>query len=246
MARIRSIHPTLSTDEAFMAMTITAKAVWPMLWMECDDSGVFEWKPIVLKARLLPADNVDMAAVLSEYESLNTVMKFEVDGREYGVIRNFVRFQRPKDPKSVHPTPPAVLKYAGFNDDGSRPNAGTGRPSTGGKEKVLPKSFVTTSEVQPQMKEEGGSKEEVEEKDAPAPNGAHSEEFDFFARGKSLLGKSSGGLLKNLLKAKNGNIPLARAALETSSTKADPREYLGAIVRSREEGTDLRAKGEAW
>jgi hypothetical protein len=172
MARIRSIHPTLSTDEAFMAMTITAKAVWPMLWMECDDSGVFEWKPIVLKARLLPADNVDMAAVLSEYESLNTVMKFEVDGREYGVIRNFVRFQRPKDPKSVHPTPPAVRKYAGFNDNGSRPNAGTGRPSTGGKEKVLPKSFVTTSEVQPQMKEEGGRREDEGGGSEPKGSGA--------------------------------------------------------------------------
>ncbi len=41
MARIRSIHPGLFTDEAFMALSLLARVVLPGLWTECDDQGVF-------------------------------------------------------------------------------------------------------------------------------------------------------------------------------------------------------------
>ena len=59
-------------------------------------------------------------------------------------------------------------------------------------------------------------------------------EKDYFDRGKALLGKAAGGLLAGVLKAKDGNVALARAALETASTKQDPREYLGAVVRGKD------------
>ena len=67
MARIRSVHPGMASDEIYMSMSITAKAAWPLLWTECDDNGIFEWKPIVLKARIFPADAVDFAAILAEW-----------------------------------------------------------------------------------------------------------------------------------------------------------------------------------
>lgn len=57
------------------------------------------------------------------------------------------------------------------------------------------------------------------------------EEKDFFARGKSVLGERSGGLLAKLLKAQNGKVPLARAVIERASTKQNPTEYVGAVVR---------------
>lgn len=85
-----------------------------------------------------------------------------------------------------------------------------------------------------------------EEKTDAAPDGAHSDEADLFRRGKKLLGKNSGGLITQLLQAKNKNIALARSALELAATKQDPREYLGAIIRGRDSPEDLRAKGEAW
>ena len=68
-----------------------------------------------------------------------------------------------------------------------------------------------------------------------APNGAHSEnetdEASLFRRGKKILGPSAGGLIASLLKAKKGSVPLARAAIEQASTKENPREYIGAIIR---------------
>jgi hypothetical protein len=73
MARIRSIHPGLTSDEAYMSMSMTAKAAWTPLWMQCDDHGIFEWKPIVLKALIFPADNVDFSTVLAELEKLGCV-----------------------------------------------------------------------------------------------------------------------------------------------------------------------------
>jgi hypothetical protein len=62
-------------------------------------------------------------------------------------------------------------------------------------------------------------------------------ERDYFTRGKSLLGKNAGGLLAKLKAAKGGNVALARAALETASTKENPHEYIGAIVRGPREAS---------
>ena len=46
MARIRSVHPGLWTDEAFVSVSMTARLLAIGLWNQCDDQGAFEWKPI--------------------------------------------------------------------------------------------------------------------------------------------------------------------------------------------------------
>jgi uncharacterized protein YdaU (DUF1376 family) len=61
-----------------------------------------------------------------------------------------------------------------------------------------------------------------------------SEETDLFRRGKAILGDNAGGLIKNFIKAKDGSIALARAAIETASTKQDAREYIAACTRGPE------------
>lgn len=154
MARIRSIHPGLATDEAFMAMTPITKAAWPLLWTECDDQGAFEWKPLVLKARVLPADPVDFATILAELESLNSVKRYEVGGKVYGLVRNFGRYQRPKKPANKYPVPSEYRPFAGLTPDGSEP---------------VPNQYGTSGEKSPQMKEEGGSRKEL-----PQPLAQHS------------------------------------------------------------------------
>jgi hypothetical protein len=73
-----------------------------------------------------------------------------------------------------------------------------------------------------------------------------SAEADYFRRLKEICGKTAGGLAKQLLEAKSGNVALARAAAEQASTKQDPREYIGAIIRNRDGVEDLRARGDAW
>lgn len=69
---------------------------------------------------------------------------------------------------------------------------------------------------------------EPEKKDAAdaAPN----LERELFDRGKAVLGQQAGGLIAKLLKSKKNDVALARAAIETASTKQNPREYVGAVI----------------
>jgi hypothetical protein len=96
-------------------------------------------------------------------------------------------------------------------------------------------------------------KEEIrEEKKDAAPKGAQvvelvNPEKAFFDQAAQILGGGGRSLAGQLLKAKDRNVALAHSALLTASTKSDPREYIGAIIRGRGGGVeDLRARGEAW
>lgn len=171
MARIRSIHPGLTSDEAFMSMSMATKAAWMPLWMQCDDHGIFEWKPIVLKALIFPADNIDFASVLDELVQLDCIKKIDIDGKPHGVVRNFARYQRPKNPSyryfKAEELPADMSKYIGER---------TCTPP------VLPQSSPSTTENPPQRKEEGGRVKE-EKKDSRSvgkptrPDASRFEEF---------------------------------------------------------------------
>ncbi|MFC4168420.1 hypothetical protein [Teichococcus aestuarii] len=111
MARIRSIHPGLFTDEAFVSVSHAARLFVIGLWTEADDQGVFAWKVLTLKMRILPADACDAAELLEELRNAGMLMRYEVDGKSFGAIRNFRRFQRPEKPKAVHPITDEVARY---------------------------------------------------------------------------------------------------------------------------------------
>jgi len=166
VARIRSIHPGLWTDEAFLSIDDAARLLYIGLLTEADDNGAFEWKPLTIKVRLRPATSetpADIASIMERLCAANMIRRYEHDGKSFGAVRNFVRYQRPKSPKSVHVIPEQVREFVGLNEDGSRPRAETGRPPTEDEEKPLPNSPETPTEIYPQRKEEGGSREEVEE-----------------------------------------------------------------------------------
>lgn len=149
MSRIRSIHPTLFSDEAYMGMSVWAKAAWPALWTECDDHGAFEWKPIVLKARIFPADHIAFEGLLEEWERCGSVKKFEIEGKQYGLVRNFCKYQRPKKPKYRFAVPDELRTFAGITNDSREP---------------VPHQSPTGTENPPQMKDGGGKRKE-EKKD---------------------------------------------------------------------------------
>jgi hypothetical protein len=60
-----------------------------------------------------------------------------------------------------------------------------------------------------------------------------------------VLGKEAGGLVAKLKRAKHGNVPLTRAALEQASTKDNPREYVGRIINGAAEDADPNSPA-AW
>jgi hypothetical protein len=150
MARIRSVHPGLFTDENFVALSMAARILAIGVWTECDDHGVFEWKPLSLKMRLFPADNVDVAALLAEMVTANVVKKVRVDGKDYGLVRNFNVYQRPKKPNYKFPF---IAEWGTYTD-----------PKKSGSEAVENQS-PTEVEIVPQMEDGGGEEEEGEKKD---------------------------------------------------------------------------------
>lgn len=111
MARIRSVHPALWTDESFVSVSPLARLFLIGLWNEADDNGIFQWKPLTLKMRLLPADGVDAASLLEELEGTGAIMRYEADGKAFGAVKNFRKFQRPERPKPVHTITPEVEKF---------------------------------------------------------------------------------------------------------------------------------------
>jgi hypothetical protein len=115
MARIRSLHPGLFTDERYMALSFPARELIKGIWCESDDQGVFEWKPLTLKAKIMPVDAVDVVALLEELAAGEFVSDFVYDGRRYGAVRNFRRFQRPKKPNAIHFLPIEWRTYVGLS-----------------------------------------------------------------------------------------------------------------------------------
>ncbi len=69
MARIRSIHPGLFTDEAFVSLTADAQVFLMGIWTEADDQGAFEWKPLTLRMRLRPTKDGPVDDLLDELEA---------------------------------------------------------------------------------------------------------------------------------------------------------------------------------
>ena len=121
MSRIRSVHPGLFTDEAFASVSMPARLLLIGIWTECFDDGIFEWKPLTLKMRIFPADSVDVAPLLDELVSVNAVMRFCADGKLYGAVRNFCRFQRPKKPNSSGVNSDEIRTYVCSEPQSSEP-----------------------------------------------------------------------------------------------------------------------------
>jgi hypothetical protein len=105
VARIRSTHPGQWTSGDFLECSPLARLLALAVRNVADDHGVFRWKPTSLKAECLPADNCDIGALLEELVQNNQVIRYSADGKDYGIIKDFTQWQRPKKPKYIHPVP---------------------------------------------------------------------------------------------------------------------------------------------
>jgi hypothetical protein len=231
MARIRSIKPAFFRhEELFEAEKETGlplRLAFAGLWTAADREGRFKWSARNLKLDCLPYDDVDFSRVLDALTTRGFIVKYAVNGVEFGFIPSWKSHQVINNREAASELP--------------EPN----------ENNILTRGArVDDARVTPLVQVQGegkGRERKGKDADAPASRSDPSPEIDYFRRIKEICGASGGGLGKKLLDAKGGSIPLARAAVEQASTKEDPREYLGAIIRGRGGGVDdLRARGEAW
>ena len=131
MPRIRSTHPGQWADGDFLECSAFARLLVLALRNMADDNGVFRWKPKSIKATCLPADNCDIDDLLSELIDNEQVTKFDVDGKTYGAIHNFCKYQKSRKPVAVHPLPDTIAAYVGKTTEAGDAKDGTQEaPST--------------------------------------------------------------------------------------------------------------------
>lgn len=145
MSRIRSTHPGVWTDERFVSVSAFARLLFMGIWNECDDYGSFEWSPLKLKMRLLPADAVDAVALMAELAEAGSIVRYEIGDKAYGAVRNFCQYQRPKKPTHVHPQTAEVGEWVNIE----------ARSTRDGSEEVG-EELPTGGEKSRQRKDEGG------------------------------------------------------------------------------------------
>ena len=97
MARIRTIKPEFFKHEdlfdAEKETGLPLRLAFAGLWTVCDREGRFEWRPRAIKTDVLPYDDVDFSRVLDALATRGFIVRYRVDGKDYGFVPGFSRHQ---------------------------------------------------------------------------------------------------------------------------------------------------------
>lgn len=96
------------------------------------------------------------------------------------------------------------------------------------------KTIRTVNSVE-ESRGEKRREEKNQETAIAAPEVQKAPDARVFSRGREVLGKQAGGLIKKLIDAREKNYALCIADLETASTKHSPAEWIGKIISNRTE-----------
>ena len=232
MARIRTVKPEFFRHEALYEAErdtgLPLRLAYAGLWTAADREGRFRWSPRALKLDCLPYDDVDFSRVLDALWTRGFIVKYAVEGVEYGAIPSWAQHQVINNRETAS-TIPELNENNSLTREARVPDA-------------RPTRLV-------QVQGEGKGREgKGNEPDADASHSASpTPEKVYFDAMAQNLGKQGRSLAAALLKAKGGNILAAHSAALTAFQKSEPREYIGRIIRGGGNGPeDLRARGEAW
>jgi hypothetical protein len=108
--RNRIIRATFWLNEELADCEAYTRLLFIGLWGFADREGLFEWREKQIKASLFPYDNIKIDPHLSKLLSKNFIRKYEVDGKFYGQIINFLKHQsiHKHEASSQIPMPPTV------------------------------------------------------------------------------------------------------------------------------------------
>lgn len=96
MARARNIKPALFTNEVLGVADPMYTLLFEGLWLLADRAGRLEDRPLRIKGELFPyRDGLDIDAMLTWLDSNDFIIRYQVDGKRYIEITNFVKHQNP-------------------------------------------------------------------------------------------------------------------------------------------------------
>lgn len=238
MARHRTIKPEFWSSEQVMECSTNARLMFIGMWNFADDAGRLPNSPKTIKAQIFPGDEIALANIsgmIAELAGNGLLLPYEVDGKAFLQVTGWHHQRIDKPQPARHPPPP---KDRSRNT--SKTDPGTLAPEREregkGVERKNPPSGAPDGAVPGKLQETSQTSATVAQ-----PADPKTADADLFERGKAVLGKSAGGVISNLKKHFGGNVALARAAIEQASTKQNPAEYVGAIIRGQAGHADLVA-----
>jgi len=95
MARARNLKPGFFRDAALVELPVETRLLFPGLWTLADRAGRMEDKPKQIKMEIYPADAFDVDAMLSQLHVAGLIIRYEVDGKRFIQIKNFLKHQNP-------------------------------------------------------------------------------------------------------------------------------------------------------
>ncbi len=117
--RIRTIKPEIALDEDLWNLCKEMPGapvfqVYAMLWCHADREERFEWRPQALRVLCSPYWDGDFSGLLDAFERIGFIQRYEVDGKQYGLVRNLKRHQafNSREPESKLPPPQTPLVHA--------------------------------------------------------------------------------------------------------------------------------------
>ena len=105
MPRIRFIKHEFFMDDDLALQSHSERLAFIGLWTLADRAGRLEDKPHKIKAMLFPYENIGMDAIL-EALSGRFICRYEVSGKRFIQINNFLKHQRPHVKESNSAIPP--------------------------------------------------------------------------------------------------------------------------------------------
>ncbi|WP_419917474.1 hypothetical protein [Candidatus Poriferisocius sp.] len=110
--RIRSVYQDLFSDHAFTSVSLPARLLWIGILTQCDDQGVFAWRPRQLRARILPVEpELDIDALLDELLGADMIRRFDAEDLPFGAVRNFRVYQKPRREYHADRLPESLQNY---------------------------------------------------------------------------------------------------------------------------------------
>ncbi len=112
MARIRYLKPDFFEDEHIAQLSFVHRLTYAGLWCLADKEGRLEDSPTKIKSKLFSSDlsrinrKININKVLDDLTHKPFIVRYEVEGKKYIEIINFLKHQRPHHTEKNSEIPP--------------------------------------------------------------------------------------------------------------------------------------------
>lgn len=142
------------------------------LWCFADREGRFEWAPRSLRGKIHPCWDGDFAAALEVLASKMYIVRYTVNGKDYGYVRTFKEHQpiHPREPRSTLPGPSEHASQPFPGKSGTRRGESAGINESLEAHALVEAEVEVEVEVDPTRAEPGATALHRERK--PPPSGS--------------------------------------------------------------------------